>query len=173
MKELIIYHRTTISNLINRVHAYTDSFRDNELELLGQGLYGTTTEEGQHREPLRGYGDMILKFSIEPTKILCLDFEQFSQMPMATEFPTYDESDFLAKQLQLLGIPFDAAQLAQHKGWALASHLVNAQNDLRAKCTGLLYRDSETDDLWVICFEPKKTSTALSSKNDGGVEEIY
>jgi hypothetical protein len=95
----IIYHRTNIENLVDKI--YIDGFKPGHGALYGVGCYGTYNLESQLKPEMRNkYGKAIIKFMITSTsRFLFLDYDEFIKSPLVKKINT-NKKDFIIDQLK-------------------------------------------------------------------------
>lgn len=71
----IVYHRTSVSDLINRV--YTSGFKPGDGDMYGKGFYATYDLKSQQKDEMKQYGDIIVKFQINLQNFFFFDYDEF------------------------------------------------------------------------------------------------
>jgi hypothetical protein len=94
----IVYHRTQVEDLINKV--YTSGFKPGFGNLYGDGFYSTYELESQLKQKMKSYGDIIVKFMINSlNRFLILDYSEFIKSPVSKKINT-NQNDFIYDQMK-------------------------------------------------------------------------
>lgn len=93
-----VFHRTSVSNLINQV--YTDGFKPGSGSLYGRGFYSTYDLDSQLRLEMRKYGDIIVKFAVPIDEFFIYDYAEFKKSPNFRKLNQPSYETFIAKQAE-------------------------------------------------------------------------
>ena len=95
----IVYHRTAIENLIDKI--YSEGFKPGSGEKYGKGMYSTYKLDSQLNEQMiQLYGTIIIKFMINSlNRFLILDYEEFIKAPISKKIKT-NKDNFIYDQMK-------------------------------------------------------------------------
>ena len=164
----IVYHRTTISDLINKV--YTSGFKPGEGDMYGKGFYSTYELSSQQKSVMKQYGNTIVKFQITLQRFFFFDFDEFQKSPTYTDLSKkidaekITKSNFINLQLQFFGMN-DIEY--KHKSEKYSSEIASRLwKKLIGKVDGIVFT-GKRDGKVLVCYDSNRI-VPLSFSTDNG-----
>jgi hypothetical protein len=102
----IVYHRTNVSDLINKV--YTDGFKPSGSigSQFGKGFYATYDLESQQLDNMDMFGNIIVKFVVNSlNRFFFFDYSEFLKSPLAKQLKSNEET-FIEDQIKHFKIDY-------------------------------------------------------------------
>jgi len=157
-----VYHRTSISDLINKV--YTSGFKVGNGDMYGKGFYSTYSIKSQIETNMtETYGDYIVKFAVTINDFLICDYNQFIKSPWKNKLKDYNEKNFIDLQLDYKKIKHEKVKYNHKYSSEIAYWLYNQKYTTLFK--GLIFTGSR-DGQVLVCYYPNKLVIPLSYKQD-------
>ena len=163
----IVYHRTRLSDLINKV--YTSGFQPGEGDMYGKGFYSTYDLESQQRLGMEQYGDIIVKFQVSLENFFFFDYHEFLKSPIYTFFKKKKvaekiiEANFLQVQLNYYGIKKETEILKKQFSSDIA---IDLWKTIKSKVRGIIFT-GRRDGKVLVCYDTKSV-IPLSFSSDNG-----
>lgn len=174
-----VYHRTTVSNLVNKV--YDEGFMPNRVGLLGSGLYATYDLESQFDFTLDNYGSTIVKFAVDVSNFLFCDFYEFKKQYAAKQVKDLDQYTFIIAQLKSHNVPtqlinqIEKSLINSDSSNEIAHAIYEIIPNLSEYFTGVIYT-SPGFGKTLVCYYPNNLaipiSYALDVNSDSNINNV-
>jgi hypothetical protein len=134
----VVYHRTKVSDLINRV--YTEGFKPSGAvgSQFGKGFYATYDLKSQQLDDMNIFGTIIVKFIVNSlNRFFFFDYSEFVKSPLAKKLNS-DEDTFIQEQIKHFNIDY-SDPIEKDEG-SYTNHLARSLSKLLyKKVDGLIY----------------------------------
>lgn len=155
-RNAIVYHRTNVSDLINRV--FDSEFKIGPRNMYGPGFYATYDLESQDLPNMKkNYGNIVVKFQVTIDNFLILDYDEFIKSPLGRKLH-YDKTNFIYKQLDYFKIEYNKHDLdiiVQRKlSENIAGYIRDNVDYFFKRIEGMIYTSSEVGKS-IVCYKPK------------------
>jgi hypothetical protein len=163
----IVYHRTKIPDLINKV--YTSGFKIGTGDMYGKGFYSTYDLKSQSNEEMTHiYGDVIVRFQVSVNNFFFFDYSEFIKAPIFKKLKS-TEKTFIEDQIKYYNITYNKSYIDKiiDKKFSstLALNLYNYSNMSRI-VDGIVFTGSR-DGRVLVCYTPKLIIPLSYSLDDG------
>lgn len=164
----IVYHRTSIENLVELISK--NGYKFGVGDTYGEGLYATYDLESQlNFRMFNLYGKYIVKISVKVQDFLILDWDVFEKHP---DFSSYDGADyfnFIDLQIERYSIPIEYhIHPYDYTSITATSILKNiGKHNIQNFVNGMIFT-GESDGRVMVIYHPERVAVPLSVSNDDG-----
>ncbi len=174
-RNAIVYHRTEIRNLADKL--YTQGWRFGDKQSYGPGLYATYNLKSQEGYLMSAkYGHVIVKFQVTIDNFLILDYDEFIKSPLGRTLD-YTKENFIYTQLDYFKLDYNINELTVHIDKArfssdIANFLFKTVPNLNKKFDGIIFTGMNDIGNIMVCYKPDDLLIPISYKVDDTDEWI-
>lgn len=169
----IVYHRTQLSDLINKVYTtgYTAGFGD----AYGVGFYATYDLASQMKSYMKSaYGGIIVKFQVSLENFLFFDYEEFKKSDNYIKFTKAKKNtkvtkdNFIQLQLDFFGIPFYITKSNSNFSSKEASQVIKSigKRKIQNYIDGMVFT-GESDGAILVSYDINRLIPISFSETEG------
>ena len=164
-----VFHRTKISDLVNKV--FDSGFKPGNGEMYGRGFYSTYELESQLRSNMeKTYGPIIVKFACPIQTFFIFDYEEFKKSPNFKKLNSPSKNEFLKAQFEFFkmdysGFSFEKAYYSKFTSDTALWCTKNIPN-FKKLCEGIIFTGSR-DGKVLVSYNPKLIFPLSYTSNDG------